>query len=123
MSAKTEVKIRCQATEAAKTAATAIVEKIFLSNSELYPDEIEAVLYVAKTTKYPEGTVKIRLQETEKRWFPITIPGIEGKREEKVIKPLRHIVWKDSFDEIFEHGKPSGPATEVWLKGEKKEGD
>lgn len=122
MSTKPEVKIRCKATETAKVAAEAIVGEIFLANPDLFPDEVEAVLYVAKTTKYPEGTVKIRFQETERRWFPLTIPGIDGRREEKEIKPMKHIVWKDSFDEIFGHGKPSGPATEVWLKEEKEEG-
>jgi hypothetical protein len=40
MSTKPEVKIRCQATDAAKVAAEAIVKEIFLKNTELYPDEI-----------------------------------------------------------------------------------
>lgn len=107
--------IRCKVTSKTKEKFEELVRSI--SEANLENKDLEAVLYVKVTTEYPKGTVKIRFQEPrDETRSPLVLPKISGLREPKEIKPLRHIVYEESYDDIFCHGELHGPDTEVWIK-------
>ena len=112
--------VRCKVTPEAKEKFEELIKSISEANPE--NKDLEAVLYVKVTTGYPKGTVKIRFQEPRNETrTALILPKVQGfSREFKEIKPLRYIVYEESYDDIFCHGELHGPDTEVWLKGEDK---
>lgn len=102
-----------------------IVDSIINSNLDTFKnrDDIEAVWFIRYTSKTSEdGEVVLRFQKTSTDDFGrLVIPAMSKDEDddrfmESSVGPLRHVIWTERFNDIFEIREGRGMSARVFTK-------
>ena len=102
-----------------------IVDSIINSNLETFKNrnDIEAIWFIRYTSKTSEdGEVVLRFQKTSTDDFGrLVIPAMSKDEDddrfmESSVGPLRHVIWTERFNDIFEIREGRGMSARVFTK-------
>ena len=121
------VEIKFITPESTENLMRKIVDSIVNSNLETFKDrnDIEAVWFIRYTSKTSEdGEVVLRFQKTSTDDFGrLVIPAMSKDEDddrfmESSVGPLRHVIWTERFNDIFEICSGRGMSARVLTKSE-----
>ena len=120
-----KVEIKFTTPEVTSNLMHKIVDSIINSNLETFKNrnDIEAIWFIRYTSKTSEdGEVVLRFQKTSTDDFGrLTIPAMSKDEDddrfmESSVGPLRHVIWTERFNDIFEIREGRGMSARVFTK-------
>ena len=105
------VEFKFMPTEQAQEMMAKIVSTIYEKNKEMFQShpEIEAVWFIRYTSRTPEkGEVVLRFQRDQTGYDKLIIPALSEDEDdmirntEKYVGPMKHIIWTESFRDVFD---------------------